>query len=1053
MRSTEGVVEGGRLRVERDGVTTEVALGGPEWFAWLVQAERFVVETPQGRITVRKEQAGSGRGGWYWRAYRKRAGRLRRVYLGPDAELTAERLHAAVAELLGPDEPAPPVPNNAAVPNSLPGGSEHMPPILATKLAAPALRPGLVARPELAARLRAGVAGPLTLLVAPAGFGKTTLLAQTLAGQSDPIAWLTLDSGDDDPHSLLLAVCAALEAGRPGVAAEALALLRLPAPPAPEAAAGRLLHGLASLDRTVVLALDDYHTLRDPAAQRLVALLLERAPPALRLLVAGRSEPALPVARLRAQALLTEITAADLRFSPPEAAMLLRLPDGRALGPREAAALTQRTEGWAAGLQLAALALRGQPDPARFIADFAGTHRFIMDYLIDEVLRQQPPHLRRFLLHTSILERLCAPLCEAVGAGGERQEPRTKSQEPHIHRRDAEDTEGEMIAAPRHLWDEPSTQNSTLNTQNALEVLERGGMFLVPLDAERRWYRYHQLFAEVLRAELRREGGPALVAELHRRAAAWYAAQIPVEGAPALDAAIGHALAGGDAARAATLVEQAALPALMRGETAAFRRWLEALPADLVRERPFLSLAAVGLLPQIGDAAAADRHLDDAARALDLAVARRRAAPDAPGQPAPDELAVVRAEILAARGVVACARGELERAAGQLLDALAALPDGQPALHWRVAVNLGQVYALDGRPEAARLLLETSQRLAGDTFARFLSHAQLAWFDMGAGRLRRSAEGFRRALASASAEGWGEMPLVSDVQIGLGSVLVEQARPEEALPLLERGLRVATESGLSFQILAGELARVRLHQLRGQMAEARAALEAAERAVAAFAIPWLRARIDAARLELGVAVEPPPPPEGPPGYSDAPLLLWRARAALAAGAPRHALELLLPLERAARRRGWGNALLATLALLALACAADDRDAQALDYLRAALDRAGPERHLLPLLREGPALAVLLHRLPAHPYRALALAAFGEWVAAAPAQDMAEPLTAREREVLGLLAGGASNAEIARALVVAVSTAKAHVSSLLAKLGARSRSQAVAIARERGLLAQ
>ena len=436
-------------------------------------------------------------------------------------------------------------------------------PLLETKLHVPRGRRGLVARPRLSERLSRGVESALTLVSAPAGFGKTTLLAEWLAapaadGQS--VAWLSLDQRDNDPALFWTYLVAALRTAAPGVGAGALSILQSPAPQS-EAVVATLLNELDTIAGDVVLVLDDYHLIDARDVQDGMAFLLEHLPAQLHLVIAGRADPALPVARLRGRGELVEIRAAELRFTPDEAAAYLNGVMGLVLTAQDVATLEERTEGWITALQLAALSLSGRDDVAGFIAGFAGDDRYIVDYLAEEVLQRQPERVRSFLLSTSILDRLTGPLCDAVtGQDG---------------------------------------------SKAILDALERGNLFLVPLDDRRRWYRYHHLFADVLRARLLDEQ-PDRVHELHQRASDWY------ERNGERSEAIRHALAGEDFERAADLVELA-IPALRQGrQDTTLLNWLKALPDEVVRVRPVLSVEIVGALMSAGEFEGVEARLRDA---------------------------------------------------------------------------------------------------------------------------------------------------------------------------------------------------------------------------------------------------------------------------------------------------------------------------------------------------------------------------------------------------------------------------------------------------------
>jgi LuxR family maltose regulon positive regulatory protein len=434
--------------------------------------------------------------------------------------------------------------------------------LLATKLHVPRPRPGFLTRPRLLERINQGTAGALTLVCAPAGFGETSLLGDWARHSQRPVAWLSLDGGDSDPARFWRYVAAALDELRPGVGQRVDALFQGGQPPL-EAVLTVLINELVTEPEQVVLVLDDYQLVEAPPVHQSLELLLERLPAQLRLVLASRADPPLPLARLRASGQLVELREVDLRFTPEEAAALLRTAVGVELPEAAVAALGDRTEGWVAGLQLAALSLRGQDDIGAFVAGFSGSHRFVLDYLAEEVLDRQPEPLRAFLLETSILERLSGPLCDAV--------------------------------------------TGRADSQQLLEQAERAHLFLVPLDEVRGWWRYHQLFADLLHARLQRER-PDRVAELHRAAAAWHEAH------ELADEAIGHALAAGDATWAARLIERQLDARILRWEGATLQRWLAALPPELVGSRPRLSLAQAIIALIRGDLEAIEDPLNAAER-------------------------------------------------------------------------------------------------------------------------------------------------------------------------------------------------------------------------------------------------------------------------------------------------------------------------------------------------------------------------------------------------------------------------------------------------------
>ena len=482
--------------------------------------------------------------------------------------------------------------------------------LLETKFYVPRSRRALVPRPRLSERLDRGTASKLTLVSAPAGFGKTTLRTEWLAaGPAAPAterpaterlaAWLSLDRADNDPASFWTYVIAALRTVASGVGEGALALLQAPQPPPNETVLTVLLNELGAVAADIVLVLDDYHVIDAREVQDAMAFLLDHLPPRLHVVIAGRADPALPLARLRARGELTEIRAAELRFTADEAAAYLNGMMGLQLTAQDVAVLEERTEGWIAALQLAALSMQGRDDVGGFIAGFAGDDRYVVDYLVEEVLQRQSERVQAFLLQTSILGRLSGPLCDAVtGQGGGKA---------------------------------------------TLEALDRGNLFLVPLDDRRRWYRYHHLFADVLQARLLDER-PGQVPDLHRRASDWH------EQNDERPVAISHALAAEDFGRAADLVELA-IPAMRRTrQEAAVRRWLEALPDELVRMRPVLSVNFAGALLTTGEMEGVEERLRDAERRLDATPAGVAAAIGEEYRRLPAAIEAYRAALAMARG-------------------------------------------------------------------------------------------------------------------------------------------------------------------------------------------------------------------------------------------------------------------------------------------------------------------------------------------------------------------------------------------------------------------
>jgi LuxR family maltose regulon positive regulatory protein len=904
--------------------------------------------------------------------------------------------------------------------------------LVATKFHVP--RAGLVPRPRLLAGLAQGIGRGLTVVCTPAGFGKTTLLGDWTRHCRRPVAWLSLDAGDNDPARFWRYVAAALEGVRPGAGEPVGVLLGSRRRPPLEAVATTLINQLAVVPDAgaVVLVLDDYHLIEAPAVHDSVAFLVERLPPGLRLVLASRTDPPLPLARLRARGQLAELRSGDLRFTPGETAAFLREATGRDLPAASVAALQERTEGWVAGVQLAALSLRGHADPARFVATFSGSHRYVLDYLGEEVLARQPGEVVRFLLETSVLERLSGPLCDAViGRTG---------------------------------------------SQQLLEALERANLFVVPLDEVRGWWRCHHLFADLLRARLERTR-PQQLPGLHRAAAAWH------EEHGLADDAIRHALAAGDVEWAARLIERYFDAVFRRAEEATLARWLSALPAEAVRARPRLCLAQAVAAAVGGQLEAVEPLLADAERAL--------ATGDEPCEPSVGRALSVLAN---APGAIAVLRADLARLRG---DAARAVACGQQALthlgqrDWllrsQVAWNLAAADWLRGRlGQAERGLAEVvaERRAAGEGYLAMRVGYELGRVQRAQGRLGAALRTYEQALEIAGDAGRAPPP-AGIAHVGLAEVLYERGELAATHGHATEGVTLCRQLACAAPLAIGLAVLARIRQAQGDTAGALEAMGEAARVelspqVVALLnpVPVWRARLLLARGEAAEAArwanQRGLRADDQPSYPREGEYLVLARVLLAQHAPGQALTLLQRLCAQAAAQGRTGSVIEIRALQALAQQAAGDPAGALVPLTEALTLAWGEGYVRVFVDEGAPMARLIGRLSAAQRTgqvALPAAVPPDYLdrlarafqpggartaprttrSTAAVAGLVEALTGRELQVLTLLAAGKSNQQIADELVVVLDTAKKHVGHILGKLSSANRTQAVAHARALGLL--
>lgn len=907
--------------------------------------------------------------------------------------------------------------------------------LIATKLFVPQARPGRLPRPQLLARLAHGGQARLILLCAAAGAGKTSLAASWLQQQREQgwvVGWLSLDTQDSDPAHFWRGIIAALEL--PDPATRALSALLQPPLPEGTALAAALINALADAEQRRLLVLDDYHLLASAEIHAGVGMLVERAPPWFQLVITSRAEPPLPLARLRARGELTVIGDAELRFTPEEAQALASAVLGRPLTPEELALLMARTEGWAAGLQLIALALRDHP--ATQLLELArGEMRLVADYLVSEVLDSQPPLMQHVLQVTAISDRLCAELCAAL-----------------------------LATAPGGGW---PAEASPAEAQAMLERLERAHLFLAPLDTHRHWYRYHPLFAELLRARLRRSN-PDLIAALHECAAQWFAA------AGLEEEAIIHALAGQSGALAVELIDRAAPRLVRSGRIGTLQAWVQALPEPFGAD-PRMQVARAWIALYRGGFGVIDQALD----AAEAAMAR----PDA--DIALTRAAALRDELVALRAIVAIERGQLDAPiapARRTLATLAAGPDPR-SLVGALAGALGiGARAAGEAAEAAELLALALERAEREewVFGRLIAGYELGEVAREQGHLDQAAAIHQRSLAWCE-ERFGAdppTPLAGAPYLGLGAVWYEQNELAAARQAIVRGIGVLVRQPGGFGLLRDGYGRLALIALAEQqldeaeswLAQAESLARQAPRPSAlAPLIParvqlW-RARQDAAgaawaaRQPWGAADGLPAPDEEPVVLAWIGQLLARPEPALLRQAAEH-LHALRQRATAQQRCLRAIELGVAEALIQQALGQPAAARASLDQSLALAAPRGVRRTLLdwgdPLadllsqrVRVGPTddpsrriaeqlLAALRPYVPGHP-------------SVQPAQQLIEPLSVRELEVLQLLATGLANAEIAAQLIVAEGTIKKHTHNIFGKLGARNRTEALLRARELGLL--
>jgi len=876
-------------------------------------------------------------------------------------------------------------------------------PLLTTKLYIPPLRPNVVSRSRLIERLNEGLHRKLTLISAPAGFGKTTLLSAWVEGIDRQVAWLSLDEGDGDPARFLTYLVAALQTIAPNIGEGVLGVLQSPQPPPIESMLTALLNDITTIPDHFVLVLDDYHVLDAKPIDNALTFLLEHLPPHMHLVIATREDPQLPLARLRARDKLTELRVTDLRFTPSEAAGFLNQVMGLDLSAEDITALETRTEGWIAGLQLAAISMQGHKDSTSFITSFTGSHHFVLDYLVEEVLQQQPERVQNFLLRTSILDRLCGPLCDAVLLG------------------------------------------LNVSGQATLEYLERANLFIVPLDNERRWYRYHHLFADLLRQRLQQRSASERdgVAELHRRASQWYEDNsLTIE-------AFQHAVAANDVEHAERLVEGEGMPLQYRGPMISVLNWLESLPTTILDARPSLWVTYASALTMTGHPISSVEEKLQAAEA-----ALQKAEPD-------DKTRDLVGHIAAIRAMLAIPANQVETIIAQSRRALEYLhPNNLPVratAHW----TLGYAYQIQGdRAAASQAYTEviSISQASGNSMVTLGATTCLGQVQEAENQLYLAAESYRRVLQLVGDPPW---PTACEAYLGLARVYYQWNDLDAAEQHGQKSFQLAMQMVSVDTPAACGVLLARLKLAQGDVASATALLAKAEQfarqhnfvhwmpeVAAVQVLTFLHQGNLAAAAHLAQMHELP---------------LSRARVHLAQGDTSAALAVLESWRGQMEAKGLQDERLKVMALQAVALQAHGEEDQAVQVLCDALALAAPGGFIRLFVDEGPPMA---HLLSAAAASGMMPDYIGKLLAALeadahksedtsslppPAQPLIEPLSPRELEILHLMAAGLSNQEMCEQLFLALSTVKGHNRNIFGKLQVQRRTEAVARARELGLL--
>ncbi|MAU12924.1 MAG: helix-turn-helix transcriptional regulator [Anaerolineaceae bacterium] len=894
--------------------------------------------------------------------------------------------------------------------------------ILATKLYIPVPRPGSVVRSRLIDRLNMGLHGKLALISAPAGFGKTTLVTEWIASDERKTAWLSLDDSDSDPVRFMTHFIAALQTIKPLIGTELIEQLYSPQPPSINSLMTPLLNELAMIPHEFVLVLDDYHVLDNTEIDSALTFLIDNQPQQMYLVITTREDPRLPLARLRVRGQLSEFRAADLRFTSDEAAAFLNRAMGLSLSPEDVAALEKRTEGWIAGLQLAAISMQGQTNPHQFVESFTGSHRFIVDYLIEEVLNHQPDAVRKFLFQTSILDRMSAPLCDAI----------TGRSDGHA----------------------------------MLEQLERANMLIVPLDDQRQWYRYHHLFADVLKTHARKDYSEEIFLWFSR-ASQWH------EENGLRSDAVQYALAANDFEQAANLIELSWPFIAQNIRPPEFLRWVEKLSDEIVEARPVLLAAYAWALLDTRNLDAADLYLKKVENWLKIMDVQAHHEAIIVNKV---QFKLLAGTTAAARTYLALTRQDNKQTIYHAQRALTLLAHDQHYWIGLTSLFLGLAQwadsDLDDAYDAVTDSIEHFQAI-DNLYFQVYGTVVLAEIHVLQGKLRQAHDRYHAARQLAQSAASHTIPMSISFYVGLGALYLEWNDLEAAEQHIHTGTKALSRSLIGFDAyrLSIVLAQVRL--AAGQHDDAMSLLAEAAEDFKPGAAPnisppeSLKARflLKQGRLDavLDWIQKQGLSTKDVLHFSDEfdHITLARVKLAQYQQQPNehgleHLLDFLERLRQTASDGGRAGRVLEILILQALAYAAKDDTDSALEHLNRALAIAEAEGYIRIFVDEGETMQTLLARCLLHGKHVAYVKKLLDHLQPhsdnqSPNQLLIEPLSERELDVLNLMANGHTNQAIADELFIALSTVKKHINNIYGKLNVPNRTQAINRARDLGIL--